>query len=80
MCPSRCLSVMNQKYCIHKIYFQENISDRFLFSAAADMWVYIFSQKDFITDRLLLISCEILSVSLALSVINQFGHGDIILV
>ena len=44
---------MNQKYCIHKIYLQENISDRVLFSAAADMWVYSFSQKDFIADTFL---------------------------
>ena len=41
------------KKCIHKIYLQENTGDGFLFSAVPDMWAYIFSKMDFITDAFL---------------------------
>ena len=43
-----CLSKLNQKNCVHKIYLQENIGDGVLFSAVADMCAYSFSKMDFI--------------------------------
>ena len=41
-CPNGCLSDMNQKSCIHKIYLQENTGDGVLFSAVADMCTWSF--------------------------------------
>ena len=48
-----CSSEMNQRYCFHKIYLQENTGEGVLFSAVADMWAYSFSKMDFITDAFL---------------------------
>ena len=87
--PNGCLSEMNQKNCIRKIYSQENTTDGILFNAAADIWAYKLSKKGphhrcfsmkigkFYSAsilqnnaaRLLLISCDIINVLLALSVI-----------
>ena len=39
---SECLSAMNQKNCIHKIYLQENTGNRVPLSAIAVMWAYSF--------------------------------------
>ena len=44
-CPNGCLSEMNQKNCIHKIFSQGNTGDGVLFSVVADMWAYSFSKK-----------------------------------
>ena len=44
-CPNGCLSEVNQKNCIHKIYSQGNTGDGVLFSVVGDMWAYIFSKK-----------------------------------
>ena len=41
-CPNGCLSDMNQKNYIYKIYFQEKTGDVVLFSALAEMWAYGF--------------------------------------
>ena len=52
-CPNGCLSEMNQKNCIHKIYSQENTGGGVPFSAVADMWGYSFSKRYSSTDAFL---------------------------
>ena len=42
---SECLNVMNQKYCIHKIYLQENTGNGVPLSAVAVMWAYSFPKR-----------------------------------
>ena len=94
-CLNGCLSEMNHKNCIHKIYSQENTSDGVLFSVVADMWAYNFSKKGLHhrcfcmrigkfyrtsilqnnAARLLLISCDIFSVLLVLSVVYHFSQS-----
>ena len=39
---SECLSAMNQKNCIHKIYLQENTGNGVPLSTVAVMWVTVF--------------------------------------
>ena len=65
-----CLSEMNQKNCIHKIYLQENNGDGVLFGLHHR---YFFHEKFYRT------MCTTASVtfdlSFALSVINQCSHS-----